>query len=342
MAHILYLQGGYQGVLRMLEKVYFALAFFLIVAMSGPIKTNASCTARLLIKKIYRVTTKAIRAYAFDIDDNILNMPTKIMLFNKVTGVQVGISTAKFAEVRSTIGKSGDYKDFELRRDIKTGSHRFFGDEMDPTQNNFLKDLKLAIETMPPEKWQGPAWAAFVRALSDPVTAAQSTFITARSNSPQAIYEGLRYLQELGFIKNLPRIENIFPVGYPKFSPRFKGFSQGGVSASSASAMKTEVMKQLLDEIESSPIEPDAPLLMNQDGLGSDRLHTWGFSDDDPGNFKNAVEILRVEFAKGRWPHVKITIFYTGRNSSEPLHEVVIMNDGNLRPRKGKELFFSQ
>jgi hypothetical protein len=49
-----------------------------------------------------------MKYYAFDWDDNIMNMPTKIILKDD-DGDEVGMSTEDFAEYRTEIGK----EDFE-------------------------------------------------------------------------------------------------------------------------------------------------------------------------------------------------------------------------------------
>ncbi len=316
----------------------FALIFTTLVSLHvfALVPThNPACFVN--VDPNYAPTTHAARGYSFDIDDNILNMPTKIMLFNKKTGKEVGISTATFAEVRSSVGTSGEYKDYELREDQKTGSLRYFGDEYKKGQNNFLKDLKTVVEHSEDCAWQGPAWAAFVKAMAFENTARTSSFITARRHSPQTIFEALKYFKKNGYIKNLPNVENIFPVSYPKFQPRFKDFPAGAAASTNPSAKKAEVMLRLLDELQARKVDAEAPLIQNQNGNGEARLNTWGFSDDDLGNYQKALDVLRPEVAKGRWPNVKITLFFTGKNASKPQEVVVIKNDGTLRPRNEKE-----
>ena len=48
--------------------------------------------------------TPDMKYYAFDWDDNIMNMPTKIILKDE-DGDEVGMSTEDFAEYRTLIGK---------------------------------------------------------------------------------------------------------------------------------------------------------------------------------------------------------------------------------------------
>src|SRR5688572_7084977 len=48
-----------------------------------------------------------LTGWNFDWDDNIFFMPTKIRLYHKETGEDVGVSTADFALIREEIGKPG-------------------------------------------------------------------------------------------------------------------------------------------------------------------------------------------------------------------------------------------
>ncbi|OQW50408.1 MAG: hypothetical protein A4S09_01040 [Proteobacteria bacterium SG_bin7] len=278
----------------------------------------------------------AARSFSFDIDDNILFMPTQIRVFHKLTGEEVGMSTADFAEARAHIGKDGKYKDYEMRPDPKTGSLRFFGDEVDGAQ--FYNDLKWVIENESPGKWQGPSWKAFQEAMSDYETASNTTFITARLHSPRSIFNGFKLLQERGYIKNMPREENIFPVSYPKFQNviRFENIKNG--QAADPSATKAEVMKALLDELNSLPVTDEVNIVSDSDGISRKRLRTWGFSDDDYGNYSKAVAVLTAEVAKGRWPNLKLVLFYTGHNGPILPEIKIIKSDGSLRDPKRAEM----
>ena len=64
---------------------------------------------------------------------------------------------------------------------------------------------------------------------------------------------------------------------------------------------------------------------------GNWRWHCYT-SDDDYGNYAKAVEALSAEVAAGRWPDVKITVLFTGKNhpTEEPRVEI-ITPDGSTR-----------
>ena len=94
------------------------------------------------------------RAYSFDWDDNILNMPTHIHLEKKVgmdDWIPVDVSTAEFAEVRGELG--GRYR--LLNDDAKQAFADFTNNHL------FQLDIKKAIK----EKSFGPSFEKFKEAL---------------------------------------------------------------------------------------------------------------------------------------------------------------------------------
>src|SRR4051812_26153300 len=66
--------------------------------------------------------------YFFDFDDNIAFLTTSLILFHKETGSELAISSSEYAQVHTSIGKSGPYKDYEIRLDDRTGTYRNFRD----------------------------------------------------------------------------------------------------------------------------------------------------------------------------------------------------------------------
>ncbi len=261
----------------------------------------------------------------FDLDDNIASLDTKIIVFNKDTGEERPLSTSAFAEAREVIGKSGEFERYEiLTKDGAQNSFRNFRDAEDPSI--FWRDFSEAMDA---GDWKGPSWDAFQRAMSSPTTAQWSTIITARGHYPNTIHAGMRNLQDLGHIEHVLPRENIFPVNLPGLSDRLKG------DAASPSSAKVRVMEQYLDRLQNAPFGPSAQPVVSRDGGKAKRfLHMWGFSDDDYGTFKKTVEELGAQVKEGRWPDVKITVFFTGEGHPEAApHAVVITSDGTTRPR---------
>jgi hypothetical protein len=68
------------------------------------------------------------------------------------------------------------------------------------------------------------------------------------------------------------------------------------------------------------------------------QVKLWGFSDDDYGNFSRAITALSPEVKRGRWPNVKIILFFTGfNNPKEKARAIVLTPDGGTRPLRNEE-----
>lgn len=273
-------------------------------------------------------------AFVFDWDDNIFEMPTQIMLVHKTTGEQRGVSTEDFAIIREQIGKPGTtYADYELKPGVETGSLRYFGDASDEKERRFANDIERAMKA---PGWQGPVWKDFVTATTRPSTARHTYFITARLHAPETIHAAVDGLRRKGLIRHTPPADNVWPVAEPGFATRFTRIfgvpaPEGG--AASPSARKAAVMEQILDRVNRTPLPLSSPRLTAPDGRGRGFYHLWGFSDDDLGNYSKAVEVLQRGVNGGRWPHVKITVFYTGTNRPEVKpHAVTLVPNAKPRP----------
>ena len=121
--------------------------------------------------------------FALDWDDNILHMPTKILMDKKV-GDQwqpTEVSTAKFAEVRN------DKENYRLRNDNPTEAFSEFRDTGLRGSDAFLEDVKTAIS----QKAFAPSWEAFIKCLSGGDLFA---IITARGHEPESIRRGVEYV----------------------------------------------------------------------------------------------------------------------------------------------------
>ena len=237
---------------------------------------------------------KIFQSYNFDWDDNIMFMPTKIILFHKKTKQELPISTHEFAHVRHDVGVKGVYADYELLNDSKSVyfSYREFRDM--GGENTFLPQV---VETLKNSQCFGPSFPAFQEALSDQETAAHTTIITARGHNPESLLEAIEYLQELKLVKYLPPLENIFPVSSPKIN----------ANASHPSEMKLSILTSLIDKMdEKAKTTVEVPTFS-------------GFSDDDLGTYKAVKEKL-LEYAKaGRWSHVNVVLYFTGKNPERKL-----------------------
>jgi len=142
--------------------------------------------------------TPDMKYYAFDWDDNIVHMPTKIILKTD-DGNEVGMSTDDFAEYRSKIGK----EDFEYNGDTIVG----FGE--DPFKNfRTAGDKDFLVDAMRAKL--GPAFNDFREAINN---GSIFSIITARGHNPntlkQAVYnyiiDGFNGIDKDQLVKNLKK-----------------------------------------------------------------------------------------------------------------------------------------
>jgi len=145
--------------------------------------------------------TPDLKYYAFDWDDNIVSMPTKIMIKNE-EGEEVGMSTDDFAKYRSKIGK----ENFNYKGEIIVG----FGD--DPFKNfRTPGDKMFIVESMLAKP--GPSWTDFVEAIN---SGSIFSIITARGHNPntlkEAVYNyiisGFNGLDKNQLVKNLESFQD--------------------------------------------------------------------------------------------------------------------------------------
>ncbi len=247
----------------------------------------------------------SVVAYVLDLDGNAFGpgFPTKIILFKKGGDQELPVSTAHFAVIEKNIGKDFVYgganlRDYELRGDASF--REFFGPK-------FAADLKYAVENLPASEWQGPSWAAMVHALSDPRIAAHTYVLTARQHSSEHLLDGFRYLQSAGYIRYLPKVENLHAVG----------------GTHRTAQRKAELMAEFVDALQAAPFGEDGG------------PHTIGFSDDTWENYEKMRDalagILRRE--PGRWSKVKVVLFFTGSNDTAHRPVAIVLNaDGTTRP----------
>ena len=134
---------------------------------------NYKNTVREIISEIiHDQMTPTMKYYAFDWDDNLMYMPTKIYLKDD-KGNSVGMSTEDFAEYRTKIGEKPFKYEGHTIVDFDDNSFKNFrvlGDKL------FMKD-SMTAET-------GPAWSDFVEAVNNGSIFA---IVTARGHTPSVI-----------------------------------------------------------------------------------------------------------------------------------------------------------
>ncbi len=231
--------------------------------------------------------------YAFDWDDNILMMPTKIIMQKRVGDewVEQPVSTAEFAEVRT------DTENWRIDYDVAFIEFRDQGSRGD---NAFLEDVKTAIS----QQKFGPAWIDFIECL---VNGSIFAIITARGHEAPAMKKGVEWIidniltepQLYDMYNNLRKFEYLFDMetesdriltGVPSQNELIQNYLDScefvGVSAPSRGGSPANPEKA----------KEDALLLFKQkindyaERLG--RVAKVGFSDDDLKNVKHIEDLV--------------------------------------------------
>ena len=244
--------------------------------------------------------------YAFDWDDNIAMMPTKIILEDSF-GDEVPMSTSDFAEYRSEIGKTKFEYNGKLVSGYSLNPFKLFRVEGD---RQFLKDT-LVAET-------GPAWDDFVECLN---SASIFAIITARGHTPnvmkravyQYIIKNFKGIRSEEVYKNLRQYNKDFDAKgrdgsiqgyldlckfYPVSNERVSN-SLGGGSVSDPEAAKVKALEEFVRYCVK---------------LNSGEEIKVGFSDDDRKNM-DAVEkhFHNEENLPKEIVNTSMTFKYTGK-----------------------------
>jgi hypothetical protein len=121
--------------------------------------------------------------YAFDWDDNILNMPTVIHMEKKDgdSWIPVDVSTADFAIVRN------DKENYRIINNDPDAAFSEFRDNGPRGIDAFLTDVKNAIS----QKRFGPAWNDFIECLTH---GSLFAIITARGHEADAMRKGIEWI----------------------------------------------------------------------------------------------------------------------------------------------------
>ena len=245
-----------------------------------------------------------IRAYSFDWDDNIINMPTTIKMLKKTDSgwEKVDIGTSEFSRVRD-----------DENYDLDEGAFDNFISE-----ESFLNDLQLALNNSS----FAPSFEKFKEAL---IYANPISIITARGHNPEVLRKGMDLVISHTFNEDelskmidniqqeIPELEGetpeiilktyldsneYHPVTSASFAHKF------GLEASSAENPEENKKIALRDYV--TKIVTKAKEMVN---TKYSKL-SIGFSDDDLGNVNAIIpfieEVLQVEF-----PEVDFVVYDT-------------------------------
>lgn len=239
--------------------------------------------------------TPSMKYYAFDWDDNLMYMPTKIYLKDD-SGKSVGMSTEDFAEYRTMIGK----EDFEYE------GHTIVGFDDDPFRDfrvtgdkKFLEDAMIAPT--------GPAWSDFVEAINNGSIFA---IVTARGHTPSILKQGvynlikknMHGLDSNQLAKNLLKYRNL--ADEDKLTKdqlirayldmcRFYPVSFGEGSATNPEQAKIDAMEEFVDYVKLTSRNLQSKAMM-KNKISNYFTPFIGFSDDDVRN----VESMKKHFDK--------------------------------------------
>jgi len=242
---------------------------------------------------IYDQMTPTMKYYAFDWDDNLMYMPTKIYLVDD-KGKTVGMSTEDFAEYRTEIGK----EPFEYEgHTIVNFDKDAFKDFKVPGDKAFISDAMKA-ET-------GPAWSDFVEAVNN---GSVFSIITARGHTPSvlknAIYNLIKKnkhgLSEKELVKNLKKYRDLADeedlsddelvrvyLDMNKYHP--VSFGEG--SAANPEELKVKAMKEFMSYVQDLSIKLQEKAFM-KNKISNYFVPYIGFSDDDLRN----VQAMKKHF----------------------------------------------
>ena len=214
--------------------------------------------------------------YFFDFDDNVLFLTTSIFLFHKETGKETAISTGEFARWSHTVGKSGPFRDHEIRFDDQLGSFRRFRDQnlealrKMQKQQPFIEDLAHALG-QPDFSWKGPSWHTFYHAAFN---LRPLSVITARGHDPKTIKEGISLLVGRGYLPSEPNYLSVYPVSHTATRHMLGDIAQ---EFSTAELKRRAIMASVDKAMEV---------------YGNNAHHRFGMSDDDPKNIELIIEAM--------------------------------------------------
>ena len=238
-----------------------------------------------------------MKYYAFDWDDNIVHMPTKIMVKTD-EGNEVGMSTDDFAEHRHHLGKAP----FKYKGETIVG----YGDEpfknfQTPGDKDFLIDAMRAKE--------GPAFKDFREAINN---GSIFSIITARGHNPntlkQAVYNYIindyNGINKEELLKNLKKYRSFTGedemnddeliktyLDLCRFHPVSYNDEEGAANPEEGKVRAMDKFVEYIREL-SSNLNKKAFLKNDVNNNFVPTKPTIGFSDDDIRN----VEVMKKHF----------------------------------------------
>jgi len=252
-----------------------------------------------------------LKYYAFDWDDNILFMPTTIIVADEDEN-EVQMSTEDFAEHREKIG----FEPFMYKgKKIVSYSIKAFSNFRVEGNKKFIIDCMVAKT--------GPSWSDFVECINGGSIFA---IITARGHSPETLKEAVYNLvmsnkngiDSREVAKNLKKYRDIgnkisSDTNRKALSPselneyldmcRFEPVSYNKNNASNPEQAKFDALKNFVSYCKSLATElknkhevSGSPMFKNDVNFNASWEPFIGFSDDDLRNVEKIKELLSNEY----------------------------------------------
>ena len=246
-----------------------------------------------------------IRAYSFDWDDNIINMPTSIKMLKKTESgwEKVNVTTKEFALLRNNENYKLDEGAFD----------NFISEE------SFLTDLEEALKN----NYFAPSFNKFKEAL---IYANPISIITARGHEPEVLRKGMDLVISYTFTEEelAKMIDNIqqnfqeldgedvdttlktYLDGHEYHPVTSEFFTEKFGLSNEAGALNPEENKKVALRDYVTKIVTGAKQMVNSD---LNKL-SIGFSDDDLGNV-NAIKDFIQHVLQQEFPNVNFVIYDT-------------------------------
>lgn len=240
-----------------------------------------------------------LKYYAFDWDDNIVTMPTQIIVLS-YDDEEVGISTEDFAEFRTMIGN----EPFEYK------GKTIVGYAPDPYRNfKVTGDDQFIVDSM--IATPGPSWNDFVECING---GSIFSIITARGHTPSvmrdAVYNYIvsdhNGIDKEELITNLKKYRELAAedigdnqtlinqyLDLCKFYP--VTFGEG--SASNPEEGKIKALREFINYVKEMSLKLGKKAFFKND-VKNYFVPQIGFSDDDPRNVEKIKDFLRKEYEK--------------------------------------------
>ena len=260
-------------------------------------------TRQIINEMINEVEEKkyGIKYYAFDWDDNLMKMPTQIILMSE-DGNEVGMSTEDFAEYRTEIGNTPFEYEGETIVGFGEDPFRYFRTAGD---SKFMKDIENAPLV------RGP-WSDFVEAINN---GSVFSIITARGHHPNTLKKGVLKLILMGrggldkekLVESLIKYREIMglkPVTDENWLIRdyldrckFYPVSYGDGSATNPEEGKVKAMEEFINYVKRMSFrlqKKEYQFINDVSNNFVPKMPMVGFSDDDIRN----VEVMKKHFEK--------------------------------------------